>query len=250
MTAPTLLISDLHLDASRPDLTAALLRFLREHSGRCRALLILGDLFDAWIGDDNDSALADEVAEALAAFSAAGAEIGLMHGNRDFLLGEHYAQRCGARLMKETEVICSAGEQFLLMHGDTLCTDDTEYLAFREQVRQPAWQAHFLSLELAERRRFAAQAREQSKAATAGKNMDIMDVNDGAVLAALSAERPEGPVYHLIHGHTHRPATHRFSRPTDSESIALQRTVLGDWGETGWFIRLESGTPELIEFDI
>ncbi len=244
MSLPTLLISDLHLEPSRPKLTQGLIDFLEQHKGACARLFILGDLFEAWIGDDDDNALSDAIAAALKAFADEGAEIGLMHGNRDFLLGEAYAARCGARLMPETEIIESDGERFLLMHGDSLCTDDTDYQSFRKQVRQPAWQSAFLSQSLDARRAFAEQARSQSKSATAGKSQEIMDVNAAAVLDCL--RRFE--VTQLVHGHTHRPATHSIDDP--ALALSATRSVLGDWGDTAVIGRLSEGSLDLIEISL
>ena len=238
MSLPTLLISDLHLEASRPELTAALGRLLEQYRGRCARLFILGDLFEAWIGDDDTSALADEVARELSAFAAAGAEIGLMHGNRDFLIGADYARRCSARLMPESEIISSGNQRFLLLHGDSLCTDDTGYQAFRQLVRQSEWQAQFLGQSLDARRAFAAQARTESKAATADKANEIMDVNAAAVREALSA----ACVSQMIHGHTHRPKAH-------SVDTGSTRTVLGDWHDGAWIGLLQDGVLELSYFD-
>lgn len=242
MAAPALLISDLHLEESRPELTAGFLRFLDRRAGACSSLFILGDLFEAWIGDDDESALADSVAAGLHALSMSGVEVALMHGNRDFLIGEDFARRCGARLMAESEVFVSGSDGFLLMHGDSLCTDDTGYQQFRAQVRRPEWQAQFLAQPLDARRAFAAQARSQSRSETAAKSNAIMDVNDAAVLEAM---RNAG-VTQLIHGHTHRPATHRVTQLGGR----AERTVLGDWGETGWCIALSDGDARLEEFTL
>lgn len=253
MNQPILLISDLHLQESRPDITDALAGFLREHRGRCLQLFILGDLFEAWLGDDDPSALADSVAAALADFSSAGTEIAIMHGNRDFLLGDAYAARCGARLLGESEVITSGSRKILLMHGDSLCTDDIGYQEFRSVVRQPSWQTEFLSQPLEARRAFAAKARTQSREATSTKANEIMDVNEAAVNRALA----QHGVSDLLHGHTHRPGVHEFGlesvgksareEPTDNSSQAATRTVLGDWEKSAWFAHIEDGNISLIE---
>ena len=244
---PTLLISDLHLQDSRPDLTRALMGFLDEYRGRCSQLFILGDLFEAWIGDDDPSALADEVAVALADFASTGPKIALMHGNRDFLLGEAYAARCGARLMGEAEVITSGSRPILLMHGDSLCTDDVGYQEFRSLVRQPAWQADFLGQPLAARHAFAAQARAQSREATSSKATEIMDVNQVAVQQVLVKHG----VCDLLHGHTHRPSVHEFAfegLPGEGEQPAT-RTVLGDWETSAWFAQIHAGKISLIKYN-
>ncbi|MDP5072824.1 MAG: UDP-2,3-diacylglucosamine diphosphatase [OM182 bacterium] len=244
---PTLLISDLHLQDSRPDLTRALMGFLDEYRGRCSQLFILGDLFEAWIGDDDPSALADEVAVALADFASTGAKIALMHGNRDFLLGEAYAARCGARLMGEVEVITSGSRPILLMHGDSLCTDDIGYQEFRSLVRQPTWQAEFLGQPLEARHAFAAQARAQSREATSSKANEIMDVNQLAVQQALVNQG----VCDLVHGHTHRPSVHEFAfegLPDRGEQQAT-RTVLGDWETSAWFAQIHAGKISLLKYN-
>jgi UDP-2,3-diacylglucosamine hydrolase len=220
--------------------------FLDEYRGRCSQLFILGDLFEAWIGDDDPSALADEVAVALADFASTGAKIALMHGNRDFLLGEAYAARCGARLMGEAEVITSGLRPILLMHGDSLCTDDVGYQEFRSLVRQPAWQAEFLGQPLAARHAFAAQARAQSREATSSKATEIMDVNQVAVQQVLVKHG----VCDLLHGHTHRPKVHEFAfggLPGEDEQPAT-RTVLGDWETSAWFAQIHAGEISLINY--
>ena len=176
-----LFISDLHLEDARPDITDALLRFLAEQTGQCRALYILGDLFEVWIGDDAWDPLAQRVAAALWAFAEAGAQVFLMHGNRDFLLGDEFASACGGRLLPDPSVIDTPLGPLLLSHGDALCTDDVDYQKFRRQVRDPAWQQAFLARGISERRAFADQARQQSKQATADKAAGIMDVNQDAV---------------------------------------------------------------------
>ncbi|MGB1142001.1 MAG: UDP-2,3-diacylglucosamine diphosphatase, partial [Halioglobus sp.] len=198
-------ISDLHLDADRPALTVTLAHFLRTISD-CDSLYILGDLFEAWIGDDDDSDLASEVAGYLRAFRDSGAKLFLMQGNRDFLLGESYSERCGAVLLDDPTVIDLYGRPALLMHGDTLCTADTDYQAFRRTVRNPAWQARTLNLPLEERRTLARQLRRESLDATRDKAQDIMDVTISEVDSAISDHR----VDLLIHGHTHRPAIHEL----------------------------------------
>ena len=153
-----------------------------------------------------------------------------MHGNRDFLLGADYAARAGMSLLADPSVVELGGERVLLMHGDTLCTDDTEYLKFRALVRDPRWQAQFLAKPLAERRAFAAQARGESRRHTSAAKPEIMDVNQEAVAAAM---RTHG-VHKLIHGHTHRPATHHF----DLDGRTAERVVLGDWYEQDSVLRI------------
>jgi UDP-2,3-diacylglucosamine hydrolase len=228
MTA--LFISDLHLDESRPHIVELFMRFLADEARGTDALYILGDLFESWIGDDDDAQLPARVAQALRALRDSGVPIYFMHGNRDFLLGTDYAARAGLRLLADPTVIDLCGERVLLMHGDTLCTDDVDYQKFRTLVRDPAWQQQFRAKSLTERRAFAAQARGESRKQTAMKQAEIMDVNQDAVASTL---RTHG-VRKLIHGHTHRPATHRF----DLDGHSAERIVLGDWYEQSSVLRI------------
>jgi UDP-2,3-diacylglucosamine hydrolase len=220
-----LFISDLHLDASRPQATELFLDFLRRNAGGADALYILGDLFEAWIGDDDVDPHHARVQEGMRAFVNGGAKGYFMHGNRDFLIGERFADRTGFTLLEDPAVIDLFGWPTLLMHGDTLCTDDKGYQEFRRMVRNAAWQKHFLDQPLAARQAFAAKARAESKAAQAGLAMDIMDVNRDAVDAAFR----EHGLARLIHGHTHRPGVHTYLL----DGRARQRIVLGDWYEQG-----------------
>ena len=226
--ASTLLISDLHLEASRPQITAALLDFLAHRAVGCPRLFILGDLFEAWLGDDDPSPPAPQVAAALAALAKGGTEVFIMHGNRDFLLGQDYCRRCGASLIDEPYSLPTAAGPVLLMHGDTLCTDDHDYQQFRQMVRAEQWQKDFLARPLAERQAFAKQARAESKAATANKPNEIMDVNQSAVIQALESTNHT----RMLHGHTHRPAIHDLHL---SNGTPAQRTVLGDWSAKLWY---------------
>ena len=219
----TLFISDLHLDETRPQIVDLFVRFLADEARKADALYILGDLLESWIGDDDDAPLATRIAHALRSLRDGGAPIYFMHGNRDFLLGAEYAKRAGIELLADPTIVELDGERTLLMHGDTLCTDDVEYQKFRGLVRNLAWQQQFLAKPLIERRAFAAQARGESRKQTAMKAAEIMDVNQGAVESVM---RTHG-VRRLIHGHTHRPATHRF----DLDGQAAERIVLGDWYE-------------------
>ena len=219
----TLFISDLHLDAARPHIVELFTRFLAGDARQADALYILGDLFESWIGDDDDSPLALQVAQSLYALKQSGVPVFFMHGNRDFLLGEAYAKRAGMTLLDDPTVIEFGGQPTLLMHGDTLCTDDAAYQEFRAVVRNPDWQKQFRARSLSERHAFAAQARAESVKHTAGAKPEIIDVNQAAVLAAM---RKHG-VRTLIHGHTHRPATHRF----EFDRQTAERIVLGDWYE-------------------
>lgn len=232
-----LLISDLHLDAARPRITALFERFLHEQCRQATALYILGDLFEAWVGDDDDSELPVRVAAALADLRAAGVPVYFMAGNRDFLLGEDYARRAGLTLLADGAVHTLAGTPTLLLHGDTLCTDDEAYQAFRRQVRDPSWQRDFLARTLAARKAFARQARTASRSHQQGAREALMDVNADAVANAL---RVAG-VSRMIHGHTHRPAIHDLS--LDGQPV--QRIVLGDWYEQGSVLRVTREAAEL-----
>jgi UDP-2,3-diacylglucosamine hydrolase len=236
-------ISDLHLDASRPAVTRALGEFLEDISRgssrpRAAALYILGDLFESWIGDDDDAPLAAEVAGMLRAFSDGGADLYVMHGNRDFLMGEAFAERVGARLLPDPSVHTVGGERVLLMHGDSLCTRDVEYQHFRALARSDEWQREILARSLDERRALAEQLRKASRDAGSRKAEDIMDVTPEEVERAMA--EADCPV--LIHGHTHRPAEHAEARGT--------RWVLGDWERFGWALRWANGDQELENFPI
>jgi UDP-2,3-diacylglucosamine hydrolase len=219
----TLFISDLHLDVARPAVTRALASFLARHQ-HCDRLYILGDLFEAWIGDDDDAPIAAEIAALLRAYSAAGPALFIMGGNRDFLLGEAFCETAGAQLLADPTVIDLYGEPTLLMHGDSLCTADTQYQAFRCTARDPLWQKKLLARSLQERRTLAGDLRAMSKDANSNKAEDIMDVTPSEVDKVMR----EYGVKQLIHGHTHRPATHTVS--------AGYRWVLGDWDTLGWAI--------------
>lgn len=230
----SLFISDLHLCEDRPHLTAALERFLVTHGGDCEALYILGDLFESWIGDDDDSPGHRRVMEALRNFSAAGSGLYFMHGNRDFLLGTQFAHHVGGSLLEECSVIDLYGEPTLLLHGDSLCIDDTAYMAFRQQVRNSIWQQEMLARPLADRRLIASMLRIKSQQQNANKAENIMDVNAQEVARVMHAQG----VRQMIHGHTHRPAVHQVR---DGEHELGKRWVLGDWGTRGWQIRATPG---------
>ena len=225
----TLFVSDLHLQAERPALTRAFLSFLGNQHGQIEALYILGDLFEAWLGDDDQSEPGMSVISALQQLKASGTECFVMHGNRDFLLGQAFCASAGCELLPDPAVIDLYGKRVLLMHGDSLCTEDHDYLAFRHQVRDPIWQQQFLAQPLAQRQAIARQLREQSMAANASKNADIMDVTESEVLASFARHQ----VDLLIHGHTHRPQVHHYRENGQS----LTRIVLGDWDRTGWALQ-------------
>jgi len=227
----TLFISDLHLDDRRPETTALLQDFLQQEAARADALYILGDLFEFWLGDDVPSRCSVEIAASLALLVDKGVPCYFMHGNRDFLLREDYATRAGLTLLPEEYVVDLYGQKVLLMHGDSLCTDDIPYQQFRSLVRNPAWQQEFLEKTPQERLQIALQARDASAEHKGNVGVDIMDVNPAQVTTAF--ERHD--VYRLIHGHTHRPATHKLHINGQS----AQRIVLGDWYTQGSVLRVQ-----------
>ncbi|HEX7368746.1 MAG TPA: UDP-2,3-diacylglucosamine diphosphatase [Rhodanobacteraceae bacterium] len=233
----TLFVSDLHLDEARPHIVRDFERFCAGEARHADALYVLGDLFEAYIGDDDDAALNARIAAALRGVADSGVPVKYIAGNRDFLLGDAYAKRCGMQILADGTVVDLYGTPTLILHGDVLCTDDAAYLAFRKQVRDPAWQAAFLSRPLAERRAFAAQARDASRAHTSSADMAIMDVNTTAVEAALR----DAGVMRMIHGHTHRPAVHDFTL----DGKPAQRIVLGDWYEQGSLLRVNRESARL-----
>ncbi len=217
----TFFVADLHLTDERPVATGRFFRFLDEAAAGADALYLLGDLFEAWIGDDHDEQVARDTAVRLKALTAAGTPVFFMHGNRDFMLAERYAAQSGMTLLADPTRIDLYGTPTLLMHGDTLCTDDTAYQAFRRRVRHPLARALLRRLPFAWRRRLARQARAGSESAKAGKPAEIMDVNAAEVVRVLRQHK----VCRLIHGHTHRPAQHAHA--VDGQDC--ERWVLPDW---------------------
>lgn len=232
----TLFIADLHLDDAEPDTTALFLQFLREQARGVAALYILGDLFEAWVGDDDPSQVAGQVADALHGLAEDGTALCFIHGNRDFLLGQAYARRCGMRILPDPAVIMLDGEPVLIGHGDQLCTDDVAYQQFRAQARDPVWQAQFLAQPLAARLAFAQQARAASRKhqgdlRSDGRMETITDVSPDTVAGTFARYG----IRRMIHGHTHRPAVHDYPD-------GRQRTVLGDWyGHHGACLRVQQG---------
>lgn len=245
----TLLISDLHLHPGAPAISEGFLHWLDERTRGAAAIYILGDFFEAWIGDDlltlgeadpsGYAALATRIAAALKARASAGTAIYLMHGNRDFLLGEDFARQAGATLLADPSVVEWGNRRVLLMHGDSLCTRDEAYIAFRAQARDPRWQAQILAMPIPERLALARQLREKSGEANTNKADDIMDVTPQAVVDSMAAHG----VNTLIHGHTHRPAVHRL----EVEGQAAERLVLGDWQPgKGWEIEIGADQPPVL----
>jgi UDP-2,3-diacylglucosamine hydrolase len=241
----TLFISDLHLSGERPAINQRLFAFLREQAPRAAVLYVLGDLFEYWIGDEElDAAdgdpLARKVAEAFGALSRGGVGVRLMHGNRDFLLGKRFCEVSGARLLDDPSVEKIGGARTLLMHGDTLCTDDVDYQAWRKVARSREWQREFLAQSLPERRKALQALREKSKEVVGAKPAAIMDVNDGAVREALREHR----LTRLVHGHTHRPARHTL----EVDGRACERWVLPDWYQRGGYLAIDDAGPRLVSF--
>jgi UDP-2,3-diacylglucosamine hydrolase len=217
----TLFISDLHLDPREQHTVRLFLDFVEREAVRASALYILGDLFEAWIGDDDDDPALAPILAALARLRDAGVPCAVMHGNRDFLLGARFTALTGCRLLGDYETIVVDGEPVLLTHGDLLCTDDTRYMTLRAQLRSADWQRTFLAKPLAERRTIAAELRRMSASEIAAKAEDIMDVNQTTVERTMRAHG----VRRLLHGHTHRPAVHRF----ELDGAPATRIVLGAW---------------------
>lgn len=232
--AASYFISDLHLAADRPASTETLLTFLNGTATKADQLFILGDLFEYWVGDE---ALADpmpaRVTAALKNLGSSGTAIYYMHGNRDFLIGDQFAEAAGLRLLPDPYMLTLYGISTLLMHGDTLCTGDTEYLEFRKVVRNPAWQADFLAKPLAERNKLAQSVRAESEHAKKTKSMTIMDVATEAVESVLRQYNYP----RLIHGHTHRPATHHHM----IDGHRCERIVLSDWYASGSYLACDEG---------
>ena len=231
--APALLISDLHLAPSRPALVTAFERLCAGPAREAKAFYILGDLFDAWIGDDQvRDPIAARVVGAIRAVADKGVAVSIAHGNRDFLLGDAFAKAAGATLLPEQIVVDLAGTPTLLSHGDELCTDDVAYQRSKIWRNDPARRRRFLALPYPVRRALAAWYRRRSRVATMLKSDAIMDVNADAVIGALRRFR----VQRMIHGHTHRPARHEV----DVDGAACERYVLADWYDRGSYLEVDS----------
>ncbi|MFV8978561.1 UDP-2,3-diacylglucosamine diphosphatase [Serratia fonticola] len=236
----TLFIADLHLCVQEPAITAGFLRFLQREAVHADALYILGDLFEAWIGDDDPEPLHREIATALKALHQAGVPCYFIHGNRDFLLGKRFARQSGMILLPEEQVVELYGRKILILHGDTLCTDDQAYQEFRKKVHNTWIQRAFLALPLRWRLKIAAKMRARSQQSNQYKSTAIMDVNPQAVEQAMLRHN----VHWMIHGHTHRPAVHPLALPNGK----AHRTVLGAWHTQGSMIKVTADAVELIEF--
>jgi UDP-2,3-diacylglucosamine hydrolase len=233
-----LFVSDLHLSDDTPDIEAAFIGLLKQEPS-LDSLVMLGDVFEAWVGDDDDSPLADRIRLALRALADSGAEVLFNRGNRDFMLGEQFARDIGGTLLPDQTVLDVAGQPTLVLHGDTLCTDDVDYQQFRQLVHSPEWQADMMAKSLDERRELARQLRSMSIDAASNKPEDIMDVNQSAVSAAMR----DAEVAVMVHGHTHRPDRHQCETG--------ERIVLGDWtAQAGWLLREQGSELSLERFFI
>ncbi len=235
----TLFISDLHLDAERPEITELFGEFIEREARKAKALYILGDLFEAWVGDDDPTDVGTFVAEKLKALSDDGVPVYFIRGNRDFLVGNAYARRAGMTILPDPAVILLHGTPTLIGHGDVMCTDDLAYQQFRTQTRDPRWQAQFLSQPVAARLAFAAQARAASQARfgelqASGTSETITDVSPVTVASTFALYG----VGRMIHGHTHRPAIH-------NEANGCSRIVLGDWYTQGSVLRVDASGFDL-----
>lgn len=220
----TLFIADLHLQADHPELTRAFLDYLETRAQEAENLYIMGDLFEHWVGDDGMGPFEHQIAEALFRYARQRHQVYFMHGNRDFLVGNTFAQKANVTILDDPNVITLGDERVLLMHGDSMCTQDQAYMQFRAQVRSPAWQQQVLSMPLEQRIALATQLRMQSGEANSTKSADIMDVVEEDVIAQMMAADTRT----LIHGHTHRPQEHSVNF---ADGTTGRRLVLGDWRE-------------------
>ncbi len=238
----TLFISDLHLDAERPQITDLFGHFIRSEARGADAVYILGDLFEAWVGDDDPSETGAFVASELGTLQRSGVPVYFVRGNRDFLLGDAYARRAGMTILPDPAVVMLYGRPTLLMHGDLLCTDDVAYQQFRAQTRKPEWQAQFLGQPLAARIAFAQQARAASKAHQSGlQDQGRMETITDVAPATVSGTFARYGIDTLIHGHTHRPAVHEM----EIEGRTCRRIVLGDWYDQGSVLRVDANGFDL-----
>ena len=237
-----LLISDLHLEEQRPDITRAFLHFLQSRARQAEALYILGDFFEVWVGDDGMSPFQHDIARALRELSDAGTRIFLMHGNRDFLIGKDFCRLAGCTLLKDPSIVQLNGEPVLLMHGDSLCTLDTGYMKLRHLLRNPLSLFILRNLPLATRHKLARKLRNESRAQTRMKAREIIDVTPDEVPRIMA----EHGVRTLIHGHTHRPAVHQLL----VNRQPARRIVLGDWDTHGWALQVDENGLQQSAFDL
>ncbi|UFH48378.1 UDP-2,3-diacylglucosamine diphosphatase [Pseudomonas sp. KNUC1026] len=237
-----LLVSDLHLQEERPDITRAFLDFLGGRARGAEALYILGDFFEVWIGDDATSPFQDSIAQALKALAEQGTRLYLMHGNRDFLIGQRFCRAAGCTLLADPSVVNLGGEPVLLMHGDLLCTRDERYQKMRRILRNPVVLWMLKHLPVATRRRLARKLRNESRQQTRMKASDIVDVTPDEVAQCMARHG----THTLVHGHTHRPAIHHLL----VEGQAARRIVLGDWDQQGWVLEVGANGWHLDPFDL
>lgn len=235
----TLFISDLHLEPGRPEIGEQFREFLAGPARQADALYILGDLFEAWIGDDDPNPYYAQMRIAIRELSDSGVPVYFMHGNRDFMIGKAFAAEAGVVLLDDPHALQLHGESVLLSHGDALCTDDVEYQQVRAMTRNPDWQAMMMSKSIEERITFALQAREQSLSRNESLTEEIADVNQGTVEKTIK----ESGADILLHGHTHRPAVHPFH----VDGRPVHRIVLGDWYEQGSTVIWDEDGPRLEE---
>ena len=235
----TLFVSDLHLEAERPDIGKQFLRFLETDAKEADDLYILGNLFEAWVGDDDPNTHYFAIKRALRKLDDAGISVYFMHGDRDFMVGPGFANETGVEILKDPYEVSMYGQKALLSHGDILCTDDIKYQKVRSMVRDPDWQASMRAKPLKERLRIAEEARRKSLEQTINQSLQIADVNEDAVEAMIR----ERNVDVLVHGHTHRPGVHTI----DLGNRKAKRIVLGDWFRKGWVVRWDSRGPRLEE---
>lgn len=240
-----LFISDLHLQENRPELTRAFLHFLAEDACRAKALYLLGDVFDLWIGDDAMTPFHQEMAAALKQLSETGTRIYLMHGNRDFLIRKTFCKLAGCELLPDPCVIRPYGEPILLMHGDLLCTKDKHYQKMRWVLRNPIISFILRNLPLRQRQKLAAKTQQISKSLSSKKEASIVDVTEDEVIRCMQQHQ----VTTLIHGHTHRPAVHDLTLQIQQQTLPGKRYVLGDWTDTSaWKLELDKTGLRLIPF--
>jgi len=235
-----LLISDLHLEEERPDISRAFLHFLETRAPQAEALYILGDFFEAWIGDDAASPFQHSIAQALRRLSDSGTQVFLMHGNRDFLIGKAFCREAGCTLLRDPSLIELNGEHVLLMHGDSLCTQDEAYMRLRRWLRNPLSLFILRNLPLRTRHRLARKLRKESREQTRMKASAIVDVTPAEIPRVMA----EHGVRTLIHGHTHRPAVHRL----EVAGEPAQRIVLGDWDTQAWALQIDDKGYQLAPF--
>ena len=229
-------ISDIHLSENNPHLTNAFKTFLNESKESCTHLFILGDLFEIWIGDDDDSSFNQEIKKILTDFTSNGPKTFFMHGNRDFLVGEAFGKETGITILPDPYTLEINNQKVILSHGDFLCTDDKDYIDFRNQVRDKDWQSNFLKKTISERKQIAVTLRTDSKEATLRKSDEITDVNNQSVEDFINEHQADL----FIHGHTHRPNIHDIG--------SSKRIVLGDWGDYGWVLNIDNQDFDLEKF--